>query len=48
MKRQSRKKLTLDKTTIAILSSNELRNAAGGALPPTRVTQCGTECESSR
>jgi natural product precursor len=45
MKRQSRKKLTLDRTTIATLSSKELKDAVGGALPPTRETHCGTECE---
>ena len=47
MKRQSRKKLNLDKTTIATLSSKELRDAVGGALPPTKQTHCGTECEAT-
>ena len=47
MKRQSRKKLNLDKTTIATLSSKELSNAVGGALPYTKHTECGTECEAS-
>ena len=45
MKRQSRKKLNLDKTTIVTLSSKELDRAVGGALPPTKQTHCGTECE---
>jgi natural product precursor len=47
MKQVKRSKLALDKITIATLSSTELRNVAGGALPATKQTHCGTECEAT-
>ncbi len=45
MKQVKRKKLTLDTITIATLGLKELSNVAGGALPETRQTHCGTQCE---
>ena len=45
MKHLKRNKLALDKITIAIMSTKQLANAVGGALPITRETHCGTECE---
>jgi natural product precursor len=47
MKQVKRKKLALDKITIAALSVKELSHVAGGALPATRQTHCGTECEAT-
>jgi len=38
-------KLTLNRETVIHLTSTMLKNVVGGALPPTRLTQCGTECE---
>jgi hypothetical protein len=40
-------KLKLNRETVINLTSGMLKNVVGGALPPTRQTQCGTECEFS-
>lgn len=47
VKQKMKKKLDLSKTTIAVLTTTEMRNAIGGALPETRNTRCGTQCEYS-
>jgi len=47
MKQVKRNKLALDKIIIATLSTKQLGNVAGGALPETRQTRCGTECEAT-
>jgi hypothetical protein len=47
MKQVKRRKLALDKITIATLTSTELRSAVGGAWPETGPTRCVGKCESS-
>jgi hypothetical protein len=37
-------KLELNKQTLRVLTDDVLERVAGGALPPTHHTGCGTQC----
>lgn len=47
MKKIMKKSLTLPRETLVHLTPGQLTHVGGGALPPTRVTICGSGCSNS-
>jgi hypothetical protein len=43
MKKITKNKLQLDRQTIAVLSTSQLLEAAGGQRPATKATQCADQ-----